>query len=134
MDEFNADRLRNTLDFFILKRFSDDGPLSVWEIQRRAKPIHALLDLIATRKGKQSLGSVPAVLQRLQRDGWLKAEPQFDGRSESELIYSLTAVGAQWLEEELRRRGSMLSQSIEDGDLDKSFRKFLDRSGSPGGN
>jgi hypothetical protein len=52
MDEFNADRLKATLDLFILKRFSDDGPLSLFEVQRRAKPIHTLLELFAPSQGQ----------------------------------------------------------------------------------
>jgi len=86
MGEFNADRLRSTLDLFILKRFSDDGPLSVLEIQRRAKTIHTLLDLFAVRKGRQGLGSVSVALERLHREGWLKVEPEPDEGAESELV------------------------------------------------
>jgi DNA-binding PadR family transcriptional regulator len=134
MDEFNADRFKDTLDFFILKRLSDDGPLSATEIQQRAKPIYSLLDLFATRKGRHGPGSLPAALERLQREGWLKTEPPFDGWPESELVYSLTVFGQQRVEEELMRRGSMLSQFIEDGELDKSFRNFLNHRGSHDGN
>jgi DNA-binding PadR family transcriptional regulator len=127
MDEFNADRLKATLDLFVLKRFSDDGPLSVVEIQRRAKPLHTLLDLCATRKGRQSLGSLLTTLQRLHRDGWLKAEPQSDEGSESDLIYSLTVAGEQRVKEDSARLQSMLSQFIEHDDMDKSFQNFLNR-------
>jgi DNA-binding PadR family transcriptional regulator len=134
MDEFNADRLKATLDLFILKRFSDDGPLSLFEIQRRAKPIHTLLELLAVRKGKQSLGSLPAALQRLHRDGWLKVEPKTDEGAESELVYSLTVVGEQRVEEESARLESMLSQFVEQGDMEKSFRKFLNQRKPEGNN
>jgi DNA-binding PadR family transcriptional regulator len=127
MDEFNADGLKATLDLFLLKRFSDDGPLSVFEIQQRAKPTYTLLDLFATRGGKESLGSLPAALQRLRRDGWLKAEPNSYAGAEAELIYSLTVLGEQRAKEESARLESALSQFVEDGDMDKTFRKFLDR-------
>lgn len=130
MDEFNADRLKSTLDLFILKRLSDEGPLSVVDIQQRAKPIHALLDLFAVRVGKQSLGPVTAALQRLHSDGWLKVEP-CEG-AESELVYSLTAVGEQRVKEESVRLEAMLSEFVERGDMEKSFRKFLDQK-KPGG-
>jgi DNA-binding PadR family transcriptional regulator len=126
MDEFNADRLWATLDLFILKRFSDDGRLSLFEIQRRAKPIHTLLKLFAVRKGKQSLGSLPAALQRLHRDGWLKVEPPDEG-AQSELVYSLTVMGEQRVKEDSARLESMLSQFVEQGDMEKSLRKFLDQ-------
>jgi len=134
MDEFNADRLKDTLDLFILKRFSDHGPLSAFEIQQRAKPIHTLLDLFAARKGKQSLGSLLTALQRLHRDGWLKAEPKIDEEAGSELVYSLSAIGEQRVKEESVRMESMLSQFVEHGDMDKSFRSFLDRKRSSGDN
>ncbi len=126
-DGFNADRLWATLDLFILKRFSDDGPLSLFEMQRRAKPLHTLLELFAVRKGKQSLGSLPAALQRLRRDGWLKVEPKPDEGSESELIYSLMVMGEQRVEEESARPKSMISQFVEEGDMEKSFKTFLDQ-------
>ncbi len=127
MGEFNADRLQATLDVFILRRFSDDGPLTVLEIQQRAKPIHTLLDLFAIRIGKQSLGSLPAALGRLQRDGWLKVESKRVEGAESELVYSLTVAGEQRVHQESARLESMLSQFLENGDMDNSFRKFLDR-------
>lgn len=127
MDESDADRLRSTLDLFVLKRMSDDGPLSVFEIQQRAKPIHTLLDLFAVRNGRQSLGSVSAALQRLHRDGWLKVEPQPDKRAESDVVYSLTMVEEQRVKEESARLESMLSQLVEQGGMEKSFRKFLDQ-------
>jgi len=126
MDEFNADRLKATFDLFILKRFSDDGPLSLFEIQLRAKPMHTLLELFAVRRGRQSLGSVPAVLQQLHRDGWLKVEPKRDEDAESAPVYSLTMLGEQRVKEESARLESMLSQFVQQGDMEKSFRKFLD--------
>jgi DNA-binding PadR family transcriptional regulator len=134
MGEFNADRLKTTLDLFILKRFSDDGPLTFFEIQQRAKPIHTLLDLFAIRRGKQSLGSLLAALGRLHRDGWLKAEPKPVEGAQSELVYSLTPVGEQRVQEESARLESMLSQFLEHGDTDNSFRKFLDRKRPVGDN
>jgi DNA-binding PadR family transcriptional regulator len=134
MDESNAGPLRDSLDYFILKRFGDDGPLSTLEIQRRAKPIHALLEMFASRRGKQSLGSLPTVLQRLQSEGWLKADPQSDERPESGLVYSLTASGEQRLKDYWARHESMLAQFGEDAEMDRSFRQFLDSRRPPDGN
>jgi DNA-binding PadR family transcriptional regulator len=82
--------------------------------------------LFAVRKGRQSLGSVSAALQRLHRDGWLKAEPLPNEVAESELVYSLTMVGEQRLKEESARLESMLSQFVEQGGMERSFRTFLD--------
>ena len=82
IDEFNADRLWGTLDLFILKRLSDDGPLSLFELQRRAKPIHTLLELFAVCKGKQTLVA----------GGDAATEPKPDEGPESELVYSLTVI------------------------------------------
>ncbi len=129
LDDFNAKRLKDMLDLFILKRFSDDGPLSLWGIQQRATPIYTLLDLFATRMGKPGLGSLLTTLQRLRRDGWLKAEG-----AGSELMYSLTVIGEQRVKEESARLDSMLSQFVEQGEMDKSFGKFLDRKSPLGPN
>jgi hypothetical protein len=49
------------------------------------------------------------------------------------MVYSLTAVGKQRLAAELSRRGSMVTQFVEGGELDKSFRAFPDRRGFPYG-
>jgi len=86
-----------------------------------------MLDLWATRRGKQGLGSLSAVLERLRREGWLKAEPSSDAGAGSELVYSLTVLGKQRVKGESARLGSMLSQFVEQDDMDKSFGKFLDR-------
>ena len=134
MDEFNDDRLTATLDLFILKRFSDDGPLSLLEIQRRAKSIHTLLELFAVRKGKQSLGSLPSALQRLHRERWLQVEQKIDESAKSELVYSLTAVGEKRVREESARLESMISLFIEEGEMEKSFGKFLDHRKPASGN
>jgi DNA-binding PadR family transcriptional regulator len=132
MDEFNTGGLRDMLDFFILNRFSE-GPLSGLEIQRRAEPIFAFLDLVAARKGKQSAGSLLTALQRLQREGLLEAERGRE-QPDSEMVYSLTAAGERRLKVELARRGSIVSQFVEDGELHKSFGEFLNRRRSPEGN
>jgi DNA-binding PadR family transcriptional regulator len=126
MDDFSADRLWATLDLFILNRLSDDGPLSAVEIERRAKPIHTLLEVFAIRRGKQSLGSLRPALQRLHRDGWLKVGSPHKG-AEAELVYSLTVIGERRVKEESARLEAMLSQFVEQGDNEKSFRKFLDQ-------
>jgi DNA-binding PadR family transcriptional regulator len=126
MDEFDADSVKATLDFFILKLFGD-GSLSELEMERRAKPIYTFLELVAARKGRQSLGSLRTALRRLQREGWLTAERELGEQLDPAMVCSLTAAGERRLAEELTRRGSIVSQFVEDGDLDKSFRNFLDR-------
>jgi DNA-binding PadR family transcriptional regulator len=90
--------------------------------------------LFATRRGKQSLGSLLTALQRLQRDGWLRAEPTSDDGAVSGLRYSLTADGEQRIEEGKARLESMLSQFVEHGDMDKSFQHFLDLKRQVNGN
>jgi DNA-binding PadR family transcriptional regulator len=92
------------------------------------------LDLFARRKGKQRLETLLTVLRRLQREGWLRVEPQSREREESEIVYSLTTLGQQRVEAERVRQGTLLSQFIEEGDFDKSFQTFLDRGGSHAGN
>jgi DNA-binding PadR family transcriptional regulator len=132
MDEFNADGLKDGLDFFILNLFSD-GPLSVSEIRRRVKAIYTFLDLVAAaRKGKQSPGLL-AALQRLQREGWLKAGRRLAEQSDPEMVYSLTGFGEQRLKEEATRRGAIVSAFVEDDEPDRSFRKFLNRRRAPDG-
>jgi DNA-binding PadR family transcriptional regulator len=86
-----------------------------------------MLDLLASRRGKQGLGSLSAILERLRREGWLKAEPNSDAGAGSDLVYSLTVLGGQRVKEESARLGSMLSEFVEQDEMDKSFGKFLDR-------
>jgi len=127
MDEFNSD-IEGTLDFLVLNAFSD-GPLSGSAIEQRVERMHMLLELAAERKGMRSPESLPTVLQRLENAGWLNPEWQRGEQSRPEKIYSLTAEGKQQLEEEWTRRGLTLSRFVEDGGLDESFRKFLNRTG-----
>jgi hypothetical protein len=47
--------------------------------------------------------------------------------AESELVYSLTGVAEQRVKEESARLESMLSQFVEQGGMEKSFRSFLDQ-------
>jgi DNA-binding PadR family transcriptional regulator len=83
--------------------------------------------------GKHRPGSLLIALERLQREGWLKSELRFAEQPDGEMVYSLTAVGKQRLAAELSRRGSMVTQFVEGGELDKSFRAFPDRRGFPYG-
>ena len=133
MDEFNAEGLRDTLDYFILNWFSD-GPLSGLEIQRRAELIFAFLDRVAAGKRKQSPGSLLTALQRLQREGWLEAARGLGEQPNSEMVYSLTAAGGRRIKAERARRGSIVSQYVEDSEFHKSFGDFLNRRRSPDGN
>jgi DNA-binding PadR family transcriptional regulator len=129
MGEFNADGLRDTLDFFILNRFSN-GPLSLLELQQRLQQVFALLDAFAVRKGKQIPGPLQVALERLEHDGRLKVEQS----ARPVTVYSLTDAGEHWLKLESTRRAAIVSQFVEEGELHKSFRKFLDPGRDPNAN
>jgi DNA-binding PadR family transcriptional regulator len=124
MAEFDANDFEGTLDFFILSAFGD-GPRSLSEIQRRAKWAERLLYLAATRKGKRGPDSLSEALGRLQREGCIKFE-RLGQQSGADIIYSLTDAGEHRLEQERARRHVIVSEFVEDSELDSSFRKFLD--------
>ena len=125
MDGFNADRLKATLDLFILRRFSDQRAFVSFEISTARKADTHFVRFVCHPQGQAK--SRLAAEQRLHRDGWLKAEPKPDEGMESELVYSLAVVGEQRVKEESARLESMLCQFVEHGGMDKSLRKFLDR-------
>jgi DNA-binding PadR family transcriptional regulator len=132
MSEFNANDFEEALDFFILSGFSD-GPRSLLEIQQRVKWAEGLLVLAAARKWTRSLGSLTTALERLQHEGWLKPE-RLGEQPGPEIIYSLTDAGDLQLEQERARRHLIVSQFVEDGELDGSFRRFLNSNGPLGPN
>jgi DNA-binding PadR family transcriptional regulator len=132
-DEFNHGRLKDIFDFFILKLFSA-GPLSMFELRRRVQPLCNYLDLVALHAGKNASGALPSALQRLLTDGCLKTEQRLIEHVGPETVYSLTAAGTQRLQNESARQDAIVSQVVEDAELDKSFQKFLNRTGSPYGN
>lgn len=66
-------------------------------------------------------------MQRLERAWWLGAEWRQTENSGSEKIYFLTFAGKERLAAERGRWTSTLARFIEDGALDDSFRKFLNR-------
>ena len=127
MTDFNARDFEGMRDFFILSGFSD-GPRSLVEVQQREKWAERLLVVAAARRGTQSFDSLATALERLQREGWLKSERSGEQPS-PEITYSLTEAGEQRLEQERERRHLMVSQFVEDSELDASFRRFLDREG-----
>ncbi len=130
MTEFNANDFEGTLEFFILSAFSD-GPKSLVEIQQRAQWAEQLLGLATARKATRDFGSIFTALERLQREGCLKRE-QVGAQPSPEVLYSLREVGEQRLKQERARRHSMVSQFVEDAELDHSFRRFLNRKGPLG--
>ena len=91
MTEFNANDFEGAFEFLLLSGFSE-GPRSVSEIQRCCKRAEWLFGLAATRKGKRGIGSLPAVLERLRREGWLRLERPNE-QPDAEVIYSLTQAG-----------------------------------------
>jgi DNA-binding PadR family transcriptional regulator len=133
MDEFNRGRLKDVFDLFILSLFSA-GPLSRMELQRRVQPLCNYLDLVALDAGKNAVGSLPTALQRLCAEGFLNCERQITEHCDPVTVLSLTTLGVQRLKQDSARRAAIGSQVVEDAELDKSFRKFLDRSGSAYGN
>jgi len=133
MDEFNHGRLKDVFDLFILYLFSA-GPLSAMELHRRFQPLCNYLDLVALHAGKNALGSLPAALQRLCVAGCLNCERQLSEHCDPVTVFSLTALGEQRLKQDSARRAAVAAQVVEDAELDKSFRKFLDRTGAAYGN
>lgn len=125
MAGFDANDFERALDFFILSGFSD-GPRSLPEIQQRVQWEERLLYVAAKRKGMQGLSPLPEALARLQSEGFLKGDRSGEQPS-TETIYSLTDAGKYRLEQERARRRLMVSQFVEDEDLESSFRRFLDR-------
>jgi hypothetical protein len=100
------------------------------ELQRRVQPPCNYLDLVALHAGRNALDSLPAALQRLCAEGCLNCERQLTEHCDPITVFSLTTLGVQRLKQNSARRAAVVSQVIEDAELDRSFRKFLDRTGS----
>ena len=125
MNESHDNDFESTLDFFILSGFRD-GARSVLEIRQRIGWAERLLVVAAAKKGKPGLSSLSTTLERLQGEGWLKCE-QSGRHPNAEVVYSLTDAGGQRLDHERARRHAIVSQFIEEPDLEGSFRRFLDQ-------
>ncbi len=128
MGQFDADGLQAVFDSLILNAFSN-GPLSASQLQVQAQKALLFLKLIALRKTQSTPDTLPAVLERLCREGWLHIEHQGSDVPDVVVNYWLTEMGERRLDEERKRREAMVSQFVEDSELDKSFRRFLDRWG-----
>ena len=124
MAESDSNKIERALDFFILKTLSD-GPLQSSDLERRIERIYKILEFAAERKGKTGPVSLPIALRRLEHEGWLEVRPGADGGREK--VYSLTDSGNEQIGTQLATWTSMFTGFIEDGGLDDSFRKFLDR-------
>ena len=88
--------------------------------------MHKLLKLAAERNGKPKPESLPSALGRLEHAGWIEVE----GRQADfslEKTYSLTPAGKEQFAAQQARWTSTLARFIDEGGLDHSFRKFLDR-------
>jgi DNA-binding PadR family transcriptional regulator len=124
MADFRPGDFEGTFEFFILSGFSD-GPRSLPEIQQRLRWAERLLYVAARNKGQQGHRSLLELLDRLQKEGLLRVERGCAEQGAGE-VYSLTDSGAHRLSEERARRSSLVSQFVEEADLDQSFRRFLD--------
>ena len=106
------------LDFFLLSGFSD-GPRSFVEIQQRVSWAERLLVIAAAKRGTEGSGSLAKAIKRLLHEGWLNSEAPAEQPS-PETTYSLTEVRRQRLQEERERRHGMVSQFVENSELDAS--------------
>jgi DNA-binding PadR family transcriptional regulator len=99
---------------------------TAFAIEPHVERIHKLLELAAERNGKPRPESLPSALQRLERAGWIEAE----GRQADfnlEKIYALTPAGREQLTAQQAHWTSTLARFVDEGGLDHSFRRFLDR-------
>lgn len=127
MTEPDANNFESTLDFFILSGFRD-GPRSLLEVRQRVQWAERLLQVAAAKKGRPTFSSLCTALERLQREGGVKCERSGE-RHPAESVYSLTEAGQHRLEQERARQHSIVSEFVEDSELDGSFQRFLDQSG-----
>lgn len=88
MSYFDPGGLEAVFDSLVLNAFSD-GPLSASQLQVRAQRILLFLKLIALRKRQSTPDTLPVVLERLCREGWLDDEHQ-SSDVRVEVIYLLT--------------------------------------------
>ena len=125
MAELDSKNIEGLLVFFILQKLSHER-LQAFDLERGIEPIHKMLELAAERRRKARPGSLSMALRRLEREGWL----QVDGKSTDaslERFYSLTASGKEQLEAQLANWASALRRFIDEGGLDDSFHRFLNR-------
>jgi DNA-binding PadR family transcriptional regulator len=123
--ELDSNNIEGILDFFILQTLNPQA-LQGFDLERRIERIHRMLKLAAERKGKPIPGSLSTALQRLEHEDWLNVEGKpTDGNLEK--LYSLTASGREELRTQRTTWTSALTGFIENGGLDDSFRRFLNR-------
>ena len=91
---------------------------SLPEIQQRLRWAERLLYAAARNKGQQGHRSLLELLDRLQKEGLLRVERGCAEQGTGE-VYSLTDSGAHRLSEERARRSSLVSQFVEEADLDQ---------------
>jgi hypothetical protein len=127
MADFRSGDFDGTFEFFILSGFTDE-PRSLSEIQQRFRWAERLLYVGARKKGQRCQG-VPELLETLQKEGLLRVEPRCAEQGTEE-VYALTDLGAFRVTQERTRQSSLVSRFVEEADLDRSFRNFLDRNSS----
>ena len=128
MADFSSGDFDGTLEFFILSGFTE-GQKSLSEIQQRLKWAERLLQVAGRNKGRQGPRGVLELLQILQAEGLLRVELR-SAEQMTEEVYALTDSGAFRVAQERARNSSLVSQFVEEVDLDGSFRRFLDRNSS----
>jgi DNA-binding PadR family transcriptional regulator len=129
MSDFDRDGFEAVFNNVILNAFRG-GPLSAAELQVRVQTIRVYFDLMAARKRMRSApDALLTRLERLRREGWLKVECEDLEATGLDVIYSLTTIGEERVEEERKRRELIVARFVENSELDRSFRQFLDRSG-----
>lgn len=115
------------LEFFIMGAL-EKGPLQADMIEHRMRRISLMLEVAARRNGSSGPEPLDSALKQLVNAGWLEVSVlELEGGAEK--LYSLTATGVKHLEAERKFKTANLAATIEDGALDDSFRKFLDRNG-----
>jgi hypothetical protein len=124
MADFRSGDFDATFEFFILSGFTD-GARSLSEIQQRLRWAERLLYVPARNKGRNGRG-VLELLDTLRKEGLLRIEPRSVEQG-SEEVYALTDLGAFRVTQERARHSSLVSQFVEEADLDRSFRRFLNR-------
>jgi PadR family transcriptional regulator, regulatory protein PadR len=89
-----TDLLQGTLDVLILKTVSR-GPMHGWGIAQRIEQIsHEVLQV--------GQGSLYPALHRLEYRGWIKSEWGLSEKNRKAKYYSLTKVGEEQLDTELK--------------------------------
>ena len=100
MPKHTNDRLQGTLDLLVLKTLAAQGPMHGYGITLHIERISKVLRL--------EEGSLYPALQRMLKQGWLKAEWGISSTNRRVRIYKVTPAGAKHLEEQVSSFERML--------------------------